>query len=106
MSKPVELRRLAAADIDAALAHYLAEAGEDIAHRLIADLEAAFAHLSEHPASGSLRWSYELGIPELRNWMMERFLYVVFYVDRADSVDVWRILHARRDIAASLVSLE
>ncbi len=39
--------------------------------------------------------------------MMEpEFPYVVFYVDRADSVDVWRILHARRDIAASLVSLE
>ncbi|ENO88947.1 plasmid stabilization system [Thauera aminoaromatica S2] len=29
-----------------------------------------------------------------------RYPYLVFYVERADHIDVWRVLHGERDIPA------
>lgn len=86
--------------------YYATEAGKDVALRFISDLNEAFEHLADYPQSGSLRWSHELGIPELRSWPLDRFPYVAFYVDRPSAIDVWRILHARRDIPASLASAD
>ena len=104
MAKPVELRQLAADDIDAALSHYRREAGESVATRFVDALEAELSHLSRYPLIGSLRYSYELNIPALRSWPLEAFPYIVFYNDRAEFVDVWRVLHARRNIPAWLAS--
>jgi toxin ParE1/3/4 len=42
----------------------------------------------------------ELEIPALRCWQLERFPYLVFYVERDDHIDVWRVLHGHRDIPA------
>ena len=102
MAKPVQLRQLAADDIDAALSYYQREAGESLAIRFIDALEAELGRISQHPLIGSLRYSYELDIPGLRSWPLEKFPYIVFYADRAEYVDVWRVLHARRDIPAWL----
>jgi hypothetical protein len=33
---------------------------------------------------------------------MRRYPYVVFYVEREDRIDVWRVLHTRRDIPARM----
>ena len=106
MAKPVDLRARAAQDIETAVDYYAAEAGEDVAFRFISELNEAFEHLADYPQSGSLQWSHELGIPELRSWPLQRFPYVVFYVDRPSAIDAWRILHARRDIPASLASVD
>lgn len=102
MAKTVELRARAARDIEGAVDYYAVEAGEDVALRFISELDEAFGHLTNYPQSGTLRWSHELGIPELRSWSLQRFPYIVFYVDRPSALDVWRVLHARRDIPASL----
>ena len=102
MAKPVELRQLAADDIDAALTYYRREAGESLATRFVDALEAELSHLSRHPLIGSLRYSYELNIPALRSWSLAAFPYIVLCIDRAEFVDVWRVLHARRDIPAWL----
>lgn len=102
MAKPVQFRQLAADDIDAALSHYRREAGESLVAQFVDALEAEIGRISRHPLMGSLRHSYELDIPELRSWPLAGFPYIVFYVDRAESVDVWRVLHARRDIPARL----
>ena len=102
MAKPVELRQLAADDIDAALSYYQREAGESLASRFVDALEAELSNLSRHPLVGSLRYSYELNIPALRSWSLAAFPYIVFYIDRAEFVDVWRVLHARRNIPAWL----
>ena len=102
MAKPVKLRQLAADDIDAALSYYRREAKESLATRFVDALEAELGNLSRHPLIGSLRYSYELNIPALRSWRLEAFPYIVFYIDRAEFIDVWRVLHARRDIPAWL----
>ena len=102
MAKPVQLRRRAAEDIDDALAHYLSEAGQAVATRFVTALERALTHLARRPHNGSLRFAYELGIPELRSWPVPRFPYLVFYIDHDTHIDVWRVLHTRRDIPAAL----
>ena len=98
MVKPVQLRRLAANDIDDALTHYLAEAGSDVATRFIGAVERSLRHVARHPHNGSLRLSYELDLPGLRYLAVPKFPYLVFYVERAEQIDVWRVLHARRDL--------
>lgn len=102
MAKPVRLRRLAADDVDATIDGLLAEATPHVATRFIDALERSLLHIGRHPHSGSLRFAYDLDIPELRAWPLSRFPYLIFYVERENEIDVWRVLHIRRDIPASL----
>lgn len=97
------LRALAAADIEAAMAYYRDEAGEQVALDFVDALEAAISTLRDQPLIGSLRFAYELEIPDLRTWPLEQFPHLVFYVPGAEHVDVWRVLHAKRDIPSVLV---
>ena len=101
-ARRIELRQLAAADIDDATDHYLGEGGEALALRFIDAVEHAVGRIGRSPHLGSLRFSYELDIPELRAWPLDRFSYVVFYVATNDHIDVWRVLHSRRDIPTAL----
>jgi nucleoside-diphosphate-sugar epimerase len=39
-------------------------------------------------------------LDDLRAWPLRRYPYLVFYVERQDLLDVWRVLHAQRDIPA------
>jgi len=34
--------------------------------------------------------------------VIARFSYLIFYVEQDDRLDVWRVLHDRRDIPATL----
>jgi len=68
----------------------------------VVSLQQALDDLGEHPLTGSLRFAFELDIPQLRIWSLNRFPYLVLYLCNEDSVDVWRILHAHRDIPAPL----
>lgn len=99
-----DLRSLASTDIDEAVAYYRGEAGTQVALDFVDALEAAISHLLRHPLTGSLQFSYELEIPELRSWPLENFPYIVFYLPDADRLDIWRVLHARRNIPAYLIS--
>jgi toxin ParE1/3/4 len=66
--------------------------------RFVDAVERAVGQIARSPQSGSLRFSYELEIPGLRVRPLVRFPYLVFYVVGDEVVDVWRILHTRRDI--------
>ena len=98
--KPVVLRERAQRDVDEAVEHYLAEARAAVALAFIDALEEACRRLGEHPASGSSRYARELDLPGLRSWVVSGFPYLVFYVAREADIDVWRVLHAGRDIPA------
>lgn len=100
----VDLRALAAVDIEAAVNHHREEAGSQMALDFVDALEAAINHLRHYPSSGSLRFAFELEIPELRSWPLQKFPYLIFYVPQDDRIDIWRVLHARRDIPAYLSS--
>lgn len=101
-AKRVIPRALAGRDVDEAIAHYLIEGGERVALRFIDAVERAYAHVGRQPASGSPRYAHELDIPGLRCSPLGDFPYLLFYVERRDHVDVWRVLHGRRDIPAWL----
>jgi toxin ParE1/3/4 len=98
----VGLSALAAGDIDSALSYYRTEAGRRTALEFVDALENAIENLRRHPLIGSLRCAYELEIPNLRSWPLQRFPYLIFYVPDDDRIDIWRVLHARRDIPAYL----
>lgn len=102
MAKPVRLRRLAADDVETAIDHIRTQATDDVAARFVDAVERALQHVGRHPHSGSLRFSYDLDIPELRAWPLTGFRYLVFYVERDNEIDVWRILHTRRYIPSTL----
>ena len=100
----VDLRALAASDIGGAVDHYRDKAGSQTALDFVEALEAAINHLRDYPNSGSLRFAFELEIPDLRSWPLQKFPYLIFYVHQDDRIDIWRVLHARRDIPAYLSS--
>jgi toxin ParE1/3/4 len=50
------------------------------------------------PRAGSPRHAHELNLPGLRAWPLTRYPHLVFYVERPDHVDVWRVHHGQRDI--------
>jgi toxin ParE1/3/4 len=100
--KPLRLRPIALADLDGTAGRYAAEAGIPVAVRFAEAAERALDHIALHPATGSLRHGHVLNTPGLRFWPLRRFPYLVFYIEEADHIDVWRVLHARNDLPSWL----
>ena len=73
MASPVVPRQRASDDVDEIVANYLSEAGGDVAQQFIDTLEESIGELGRHPLVGSLRYSYELDLPELGSWPIRRF---------------------------------
>lgn len=101
--KPLLLRPLAQADIDAIIAYCRTEGGASLAGQFVDELEESLRTLAKHPAIGSRRYADLLGIPGLRSWPIKKSAYLIFYVDDTGQIDIWRILHGPRDISALLV---
>lgn len=99
-SKPVVPRTLASRDVEDAIGYYLKEDAQQAALAFVDALEDAYVLLGQHPAIGTSRYATELQIPGLRSWALPGFPYVIFYVEQEDHIDVWRVLHGRRDIPA------
>jgi toxin ParE1/3/4 len=102
VEKPIVLREVAQRDVRAVVDHYLWEAGPDIALGFIDALQSTYQAIAAHPALGSPRYAAELTLPGLRSLATKGFPYLVFYIDRDDHIDVWRVLHARRDIPSRM----
>ena len=99
-AKPVVARESANRDIEEAIDHYSATAGGKVALGFVDALEDALRHIANHPATGSPRYAHELNLAGLRNWPLKRYPYMVFYVEQEGHIDVWRVLHGKRDIPA------
>ncbi|HEX7886009.1 MAG TPA: type II toxin-antitoxin system RelE/ParE family toxin [Phenylobacterium sp.] len=99
-AKPVVLRERARQDIDDAIDDYAGEAGIRVALGFVDRLEQALGTIGRHPANGSPRYAHELNLSGLRNCAVKRFPHLIFYVERDDLIDVWRVLHAQSDIPA------
>jgi toxin ParE1/3/4 len=100
--KPVIRRHLAAQDIQEALDYYMAQPDPLLVEGFIGEFEKVIRHIQRHPGTGSPRYAQALGLPGLQVWSLKRFPYLVFYVEKIQHIDVWRILHAKRDIPAWL----
>lgn len=102
MPRTIIRRQIARTDIEQAAVYYLETAGLPVAERFVAAIEAAAAHAATHPEAGSARYAQALDRHGVRFWPLKGFPYLVFYLDADDHLDVWRVLHAERDIPAWL----
>lgn len=100
--KRVVPRAQAHRDAEQAIDHYAREAGPEVAVGFVDALEAAYRAIAEHPGIGSPRYAHELDLPGLRHRRLTPYPWLLFYVERDDHIDVWRVLDARRDIPAWL----
>jgi toxin ParE1/3/4 len=105
-AKVVVPRQAAHRDVDEAIDHYLRQAGGEIALRFVDAIERTYRAIGERPAAGSPRYAHELDLPGLRHRAVGHFPHRVFYVEREDHIDVWRVLDGRRDIPAWLAQFE
>ena len=101
MEKPIVLREVAQRDVRAVVDHYLREAGPDIALGFIDALQSTYQAIAA-PRPRVARYASELTLPGLRSLATKGFPYLVFYIDRDDHIDVWRVLHGRRDIPSRM----
>lgn|SRR5574337_777312 len=101
-ARPLRFRELALADVEAAAQWYAEHAGEEVANDFLAALDAAYAHIERHPGTGSPRWAHALKMVHMRSWVVGRFPWLVFYVERDGDIEVLRVLHGARDIPAAL----
>jgi toxin ParE1/3/4 len=94
----VVLRSTAERDIAEVVEHYLGEGAPAAARAFVDELEGALDHLARHPELGSPRYGQELNLPGLRHVVLPKQPYVLFYALVEDRLEVWRVLHQRRDI--------
>ena len=94
--------RQATQDIEQAIAHYLNVADADLAERLLEEINTAFLHIAHFPGTGSPRYAKRSTVKGLRFWLLDRFPYSVFYIERSDSIEIIRLLHQASDIPQHL----
>lgn len=63
-------------------------------------VSAGLRHVGAHPRTGASRYVIALNLGGLRFWPVHKFPFLIFYIEREAQVDVWRVLHAQRDIPA------
>ncbi|WP_033838760.1 type II toxin-antitoxin system RelE/ParE family toxin [Mesorhizobium loti] len=100
--KAIVPRNRALRDIEVAIDYYAREVSSHTALGYVDDLQDTYKLIASHPASGSLRYGYEIGLPGLRSVQLKRYPYLIFYLEQTDHIDVWRVLHAKMDIPAWL----
>lgn len=96
--KPVHVLPQAENDLRQATAWYREQSGEALAMKWVDAVSTAIRHVAAHPRAGASRYAVALNLGGLRFWPVQKFSYMVFYVERETQVDVWRVLHAQRDI--------
>lgn len=99
---PLIRRGIAQNDVEEATAYYASRGGLYLVGRFIEALESALRRISRHPGLGSTRYAELLRVPGLRCAPVEKFLFLVFYVEHSEFIDVWRVLQAERDVPESL----
>lgn len=103
-AKPLRFRQVARRDVDNAIEYYVGEAGDAVALRFIDALEHAYRRIRARPSAGSPRFGQVLDISGLRSIRLRRFPYLIFYLDHGSQIEIWRVLHAARDIPTWLQS--
>jgi toxin ParE1/3/4 len=97
------LREAAVLDIDEALNYYFTEAPHMVRGLENAVLEAR-RHVEKFPGTGSKRYQSSSGEDVLRFWTLNKFPCAIFYFERADYIEIVRLLHQSSNIPVHLES--
>lgn len=97
------LRRLKAAEDAESIANHIAKDSLESALRFLENTESTLMELAESPGSGS---RFESLRPELSNLFFRRIRgfpnHLIFFFQRADAIEVVRILHGAQDLGKEL----
>jgi toxin ParE1/3/4 len=96
------MRETANFDIEHSFNEYFSNVSVEVATKFVMAIDAALAHITDFPGTGSLRYAQLLDIPGLRFWLTTQFPFVVFYIQHKHHLDVIRVLHQRSNISAQL----
>jgi len=100
--KPAVLRPQAFRDQQGEVRYHRKEGGTRVAMKVAKSTNQALDQVELEPGLGSPRLGKLLGIPGLRTWRVGKFPLVWCYFERADHLDVVRLLGERQDIIAIL----
>ena len=100
--KPAVLRPQALRDQQGEVRYDRMEGGPRVAVKVVKATNAALDQIELDPGMGSPTFGKRLGIPGLRTWRVAKFPLLWCYFERADHLDVVRLLGERQDIAAIL----
>ncbi len=82
---------------------YIGRDNLEAAQRFLASATEAFEQLAEMPGIGRRRAVRNPRLEGLRSWRIQGFeKYLIFYRQRKDAIEIVRVLHGARDIAAIL----
>ena len=98
--KPLHWHPLARRDADETAAWYAQQGGLPLELAFTDALQTTTGLISTHPGIGSPRYATVLNLAGLRFWPVKGFPQLVFYIEREGQLDIWRVLHAQRDIPA------
>jgi toxin ParE1/3/4 len=96
--KRIALRPQAQDDLVEAAGHYRTAGNAALAVRMVDAALASLDVVARQPGIGSPRLGHLCGIPGLRSWRVRGFPMQWFYFERADLIDVVRLLGDRQDI--------
>ena len=100
--KPAVLRPQALRDQQGEVRYYRKEGGSRVAVKVARATNAALDQIELDPGIGSPTLGRRLGIPRLRTWRVAKFPLLWCYFERADHLDVVRLLGERQDLSAIL----
>jgi toxin ParE1/3/4 len=91
------LRPLARQDRRGEVRYYRDEAGPVVAAKVVVALKRALQTLQHQPAIGSSVLARELGLPQMRMWLVDGFPLALWYFERETHIDVVRLVGQRQD---------
>ena len=100
--KPAVLRPQALRDQQGEVRYYRKEGGTRVAVKLANATNAALDQIELDPGIGSPTLGKLIGIPGLRTWRVGKFPLLWCYFERADHLDVVRLMGEHQEIAAIL----
>jgi toxin ParE1/3/4 len=104
--KPAALRPRAELDLDERTRYYRDASGRALAERFFDAAIQALRQVESSPGVGSPRVGELIGLKGLRRVSIEGFPCGWLYLERAELVDVIRLLADRQDLAAALGDTE
>ena len=92
------MHALANQDIHSVINHYIDLQAAKAGTEFLVALEKAYKFISRFPDAGSKRLGTSMKLPELRTWSLTKFPYSLIYISNAQGVDIFRLLHHKRDM--------
>lgn len=83
--------------------YYREHASTLAAEHVSFEVDQALERLSHHPNIGSPRPEYGLELDGIRSSSLKKIPHLIYYEIQDDHIELWRILHPKRDIAQTML---